>query len=222
MVSEINLEMENKKPFFIEVTSLNGVSLPIENEIPSHNQEVESSSTDLPGTAAELITIAPVPIGSESDQKIDNASSCTIPETKIDVPDKTQVEVPSFSDHSDNVLFNYHNNDCPTNCSKKSGETENASWTSPLGDDIIEPAVGKALDDTNISQCKRSGENQEMTQELADIEESYSRNCRSCCTTFACGLLSVGLVIFSPLIVAGVFLYEIFGCVRKCKDPCPA
>ncbi|XP_038649403.1 uncharacterized protein LOC119964187 [Scyliorhinus canicula] len=217
MVSEINLKTENEKAFCIEGKR---ASLPVESEIPSHTQQAESSSTGIPAT--ELIPVAPVPCGSETNQKNDNASVGTASEMKVDVADKAQIEAPSILLQSNNVSFNDQDIDCPTNCSKKSGETD-ASWTFSPDDNIIEPVVGKALGDTNSSQCKTSEQKKEMTQELADTEEfQCCSSWRGCCTTFACGLLAVGMVIFSPLICAWVFLYEIFSCVCKSKDPSPA
>ncbi|GCB61434.1 hypothetical protein scyTo_0009337 [Scyliorhinus torazame] len=166
MVSEINLKTENEKPFCIEG---NRACLPVESEIPSHTQQAESSSTGIPGT--ELIPVAPVLRGSETNQKNDNGSLGTTSKMKVDGADKTQIEAPSILLQSNNISFNDQDIVCPTNCCKKSGETENASWTFSPDDNIIEPVVGKALGDTDSSQCKTSGQKKEMTQELADTEE---------------------------------------------------
>ncbi|XP_059506623.1 uncharacterized protein LOC132210467 [Stegostoma tigrinum] len=220
MVLEINLKMEDEKPFYIEVTSVKGVSLTTGSEIQSHIQHDKSSSTDLPDTAVELITIAPVSMQSVTDQENDNVSLCPVPEIKINI-DRTQVKVLSFSDNSNNVKFNCAN-DCPTSCNKRNGDFENILRTFSPDDNIIEIIAGETMDGKNSNQSNLSGQNPEMTQELTDTKESQcSRNCRSCCTTFICSLVSVGLVFLSPIIVTGYFLYELFSCVSKCKDPCP-
>ncbi|XP_043560096.1 uncharacterized protein LOC122556909 [Chiloscyllium plagiosum] len=220
MVSEMKLKMKDKKPSCIEVTSLNGVNLTTESEVESHIKQDKSSSTVMPDSAAELTTIAPTSMDSVTGQENNNVSLCTAPEIKIDI-DRPQVEVPSSLDNCSNVFFNCAN-DYPTSCNKTSGDSENISRTFSPNDSIIETIAGKTTGDKNCNQSNISGQNPEMIQELIDNKESQcSRNCRSCCTTFVCGLVSVGLVFLSPLIVTGYFLYELCSCVSKCKDPRP-
>ncbi|XP_032885204.1 uncharacterized protein LOC116978279 [Amblyraja radiata] len=205
VISEMSLKMEDQKPFYIVDSSLDEEGC----ETPPGNLQGKSLSD-------EVTPCAPDPKDSAKDLKKDWVPSHQTLEVQVGDTGKIHAGGDSFSERIEDASIRRQAHDgWSINVHETSGGAGNGSCP------VTEVVTGRGLEKVISTQCKGSAQSQEREDGAGTENTNCPRGCRICCWGFGYGLLSLALVVFSPLVMIGYCLYE--GCrwLYKCKESCP-